>query len=91
MILPHNDWTLGHRLWNRRNVEGRRAGARQESPETKIIVCEPEDAQLLASGIPQSRNPDGTPSAGHPSFKSHPMQGWTPDFIPPSSLTMRWQ
>jgi cysteine synthase A len=54
----------------------------KESPKTKIIVCEPEDAQLLASGIPQSRNPDGTPSAGHPSFKSHPMQGWTPDFIP---------
>jgi cysteine synthase A len=54
----------------------------KESPETKIIVCEPEDAQLLASGVPQSRNSDGTPAAGHPSFKSHPMQGWTPDFIP---------
>ena len=24
----------------------------------------------------------GTPSAAHPSFKPHPMQGWTPDFIP---------
>ena len=54
----------------------------KESPETKIIVCEPEDAQLLASGVPQSRNSDGTPAAGHPSFKPHPMQGWTPDFIP---------
>jgi cysteine synthase A len=54
----------------------------KESPETKIIVCEPEDAQLLASGVPQSRHPDGTPAAAHPSFKPHPMQGWTPDFIP---------
>ncbi|HEY5309308.1 MAG TPA: cysteine synthase A [Casimicrobiaceae bacterium] len=54
----------------------------KERPETKIIVCEPEDAQLLASGIEQSRKPDGTPAAPHPSFKSHPMQGWTPDFIP---------
>ncbi len=35
----------------------------KERPETKIIVCEPQDAQLLASGIAQSRNPDGTPAA----------------------------
>jgi cysteine synthase len=54
----------------------------KERPETKIIVCEPEDAQLLASGIEQKRNPDGTPAAPHPTFKPHPMQGWTPDFIP---------
>ena len=54
----------------------------KERPETKIIVCEPEDAQLLGSGIEQARKPDGTPSAPHPTFKPHPMQGWTPDFIP---------
>ena len=54
----------------------------KERPETKIVVCEPEDAQLLASGTAQLRNPDGTPSAPHPTFKPHPMQGWTPDFIP---------
>ena len=54
----------------------------KERPETKIIVCEPADAPLLGSGIEQKRKPDGTPAAPHPSFKSHPMQGWTPDFIP---------
>jgi cysteine synthase len=54
----------------------------KESPATKIIVCEPSDAQLLGSGVAQSRNPDGTPAAAHPTFKPHPMQGWTPDFIP---------
>ena len=54
----------------------------KERPDTKIIVCEPEDAQLLASGVEQARNPDGSPAAGHPAFKPHPMQGWTPDFIP---------
>jgi cysteine synthase len=54
----------------------------KERPETKIVVCEPVDAQLLASGIAQQRNPDGSPAAPHPSFKPHPMQGWTPDFIP---------
>jgi cysteine synthase len=54
----------------------------EERPETEIVVCEPEDAQLLASGIAQARNSDGTPAAPHPTFKPHPMQGWTPDFIP---------
>jgi cysteine synthase A len=54
----------------------------KERPETKIILCEPEDAQLLGSKIAQPRKPDGTPAAAHPSFKPHPMQGWTPDFIP---------
>lgn len=54
----------------------------KQRPDTKIIVCEPADAPLLGSGIAQVRNPDGSPSAGHPTFKPHPMQGWTPDFIP---------
>src|SRR5579872_3758005 len=54
----------------------------KERPETKIVVCEPADAQLLGSGVKQQRNPDGSPAAAHPAFKPHPMQGWTPDFIP---------
>jgi cysteine synthase A len=54
----------------------------KEMPDTKIIVCEPEDAQLLASGQEQARHADGSPAAPHPAFKPHPMQGWTPDFIP---------
>jgi cysteine synthase len=54
----------------------------KERPDTKIIVCEPEEAQLLGSGVAQQRNPDGSATAAHPSFKPHPMQGWTPDFIP---------
>lgn len=55
---------------------------RAEMPDTKIVVCEPADAPLLTSGETQSRNADGTPAAGHAAFKPHPMQGWTPDFIP---------
>jgi cysteine synthase A len=54
----------------------------KERPDTKIIVCEPEDAQLLGSGIAQQRNADGSAAAAHPAFKPHAMQGWTPDFIP---------
>jgi cysteine synthase A len=55
---------------------------RKERPETRVVVCEPEEAQLVASGIEQARGPDGSPTAPHPAFKPHPMQGWTPDFIP---------
>ena len=40
------------------------------------------DFEERAAGIEQARNPDGSPSAAHPAFKPHPMQGWTPDFIP---------
>jgi len=55
---------------------------RKESPDTKIIVCEPADAPLIGSGTAQKYKSDGTPAEPHPSFKPHPMQGWTPDFIP---------
>ncbi len=55
---------------------------RKERPETKIIVCEPELAPMLASGTPQDAKPDGSPVASHPSFQPHPTQGWSPDFIP---------
>jgi cysteine synthase A len=55
---------------------------KQERPETQVVVCEPEEAQLLASGIEQEREPDGSPASPHPAFESHPLQGWTPDFIP---------
>ena len=54
----------------------------KEMPDTKIVVCEPADAALLTSGAAQERNADGSPAAGHSAFKPHPMQGWTPDFIP---------
>ncbi len=55
---------------------------KQKSPKTKIVVCEPDNSQLLGSGIPQVRDSDGAPSASHPNFRPHLMQGWTPDFIP---------
>jgi cysteine synthase len=55
---------------------------REQSPGTRIIVCEPDNSQLLGSGIAQQRLPDGSPAASHPNFRPHMMQGWTPDFIP---------
>ena len=55
---------------------------KEKSPETKVIVCEPDNSQILGSGIPQERLADGTPADSHPLFRPHLMQGWSPDFIP---------
>jgi cysteine synthase A len=55
---------------------------KKERPETKIIVCEPDNSPLLGSGVLQARGADGAPSESHPFFRPHLMQGWTPDFIP---------
>jgi len=55
---------------------------RKQSPETKIIVCEPPDAAMLSSRQEQARKPDGSPAGSHPAWTPHPIQGWSPDFIP---------
>jgi len=55
---------------------------RKERPDVKIMVCEPDNAQILASDHVQKRNADGTPAESHPAFRPHPLQGWTPDFVP---------
>ena len=55
---------------------------RTASPETRIVVCEPDNSPILGSGIPQERLADGAPKDSHPLFRPHLMQGWTPDFIP---------
>jgi len=52
-----------------------------ESPKTKVIACEPDNAPILGSQIAQKRNADGSPAESHPSFRPHLMQGWSPDFI----------
>lgn len=55
---------------------------RRERPETRIILTEPANAQLVGSGVAQQRSGGGAPATSHPSFEPHPIQGWTPDFIP---------
>lgn len=63
-------------------VTGVARALRKARPETKIILSEPANAQLIGSGEAQKRNPDGSPAEGHSAFEPHPVQGWTPDFIP---------
>jgi cysteine synthase A len=55
---------------------------RKERPDTKIILTEPANAQLVGSGHAQERGANNAPTVSHPAFEPHPVQGWTPDFIP---------
>jgi len=56
------------------------------SPSTKIILSEPKGAPLVTSGKEQERKEVlgkfGAPAGAHPEWKPHPIQGWTPNFIP---------
>lgn len=55
---------------------------KDRSPATKVVVCEPDNARLLADGVKQVYNSDGSAADSHSGFRPHLMQGWTPDFIP---------
>ena len=56
-----------------------------ERPDVRIVAAEPDNAQVLGSGIPQPRDAAGKPTSSHPHFRPHLMQGWSPDFV--STLT----
>jgi cysteine synthase A len=55
---------------------------RERRPNTRIAVCEPDNSQVLGSGIAQAHGADGGPAGSHPRFRPHLVQGWGPDFIP---------
>ena len=76
---PLDYWVTGYGTGGTLKGVGR--VLREKSPATRIVVCEPADATLIASHEPQVYSADGTPAVSHPAWKPHPMQGWTPDFI----------
>jgi cysteine synthase A len=49
--------------------------------DTKVIAAEPDNAQVLGSGIPQPVGDDGKPRGSHPRFRPHVIQGTSPDFV----------
>eukprot|EP00933_Yihiella_yeosuensis_P068785 TRINITY_DN7476_c0_g1_i8.p1 TRINITY_DN7476_c0_g1~~TRINITY_DN7476_c0_g1_i8.p1 ORF type:complete len:376 (-),score=109.21 TRINITY_DN7476_c0_g1_i8:226-1353(-) len=59
---------------------------KQARPDCKIILSEPANAALISSGEKQERKEVlgqwGAPAKGHPAWTPHPIQGWTPNFIP---------
>lgn len=63
-------------------LKGVRRVLAAESPSTKIVVSEPAEAPMLTDGSEQPRRDDGSPTASHPAWNPHPIQGWSPDFVP---------
>ena len=54
---------------------------RADSPATRIVAAEPDNASIMASGHVQKFADDGSAAESHPGFRPHLMQGWSPDFI----------
>ena len=73
-------WVTGYGTGG--TVTGVARALRRERPETKIILSEPANSQILGSGIVQERGEGNAPAVSHSAFEPHPVQGWTPDFIP---------
>jgi len=62
-------------------LKGVARGLKSANPAIKVVAVEPDNSPVLASGIAQECDEMGTPSASHPLFRPHLMQGWAPDFI----------
>ncbi|HWJ05262.1 MAG TPA: cysteine synthase A, partial [Steroidobacteraceae bacterium] len=78
--LPLDYWVTGFGTGG--TLSGVSRVLKQRSPRTRVVVCEPDNSALLASGIAQPRNADGSARGSHPLFRPHVMQGWSPDFVP---------
>jgi cysteine synthase A len=73
-------WVTGYGTGG--TVTGVARALRRERPETRIVLTEPANAAIVSSGVGQERDGMGAPALSHPAFEPHPIQGWTPDFIP---------
>ena len=62
-------------------LKGVARGLKAADPDIRVVAVEPDNSPVIGSGVPQARNADGTPSASHPHFRPHLMQGWSPDFV----------
>src|SRR6186713_3731976 len=76
---PLDYWVTGFGTGG--TLKGVARALRKASPSTKIVAAEPDNAQVLGSGVPQPRDSNGAVSGSHPRFRPHLMQGWSPDFI----------
>lgn len=85
--LPLDYWVTGYGTGG--TLKGVADILKKHSPRTKVVVCEPNNSQLLASAERQPVNDQGAPSMSHPHYGLHVMQGWASDFI--SELTAQAQ
>ncbi|PWG64363.1 pyridoxal-phosphate dependent enzyme [Spiribacter halobius] len=78
---PLQAWVTGFGTGG--TLKGVATALRRESPGTRVVVAEPDNAPLLGSGIPQPATSAAGVYSSHPSFRPHLMQGWSPDFVSP--------
>jgi cysteine synthase len=62
-------------------LKGVASAFRKAGLATRVVAAEPDNSQVLGSGIAQPRDAAGKASASHPRFRPHLMQGWSPDFV----------
>jgi cysteine synthase A len=79
----------GQRLdyWSRATAPAARSRAcraccARNARDTKIILTEPANAASSAPATSGATTSGHQPTESHPAFQPHPIQGWTPDFIP---------
>ncbi len=77
---PLDFWVTGYGTGG--TLKGVARVLREQNSNTKIVVSEPDVASLISSGNRQQNHEDGSPAETHPNWEPHPIQGWTPDFIP---------
>lgn len=73
-------WVTGYGTGG--TLQGAGKAIKAAMPATKIVISEPANAAILTSGAPQPREDDGSSAGTHEAWSPHPIQGWTPDFIP---------
>ena len=74
---------LGHRLRHRRHGHGRRPRAAQGAPGNEDHPQRAgQSRSSWAAAAPRNAAPTARRPRATPAFEPHPIQGWTPDFIP---------
>ena len=76
---PLDYWVTGYGTGG--TLKGVARELAKHRPDTKIVVCEAEEAPVLSSGQPQEMDDNGNPVGTHPAYQPHPLQGWGPNFI----------
>ena len=75
---PLDYWITGYGSGG--TLKGVSQTLKQHSPKTHIVVCEPNNSQLIANSEDSSSQWQSPPNS-HAQYQPHLMQGWTPDFI----------
>jgi cysteine synthase A len=75
---PLNYWVTGYGSGG--TLKGVAQMLKAHSPKTRVVVCEPNNAQLLANSDGETGSYNNPPDS-HSQHQPHLMQGWTPDFI----------